>query len=161
MKQSAMKPRSAAKKMLLLGGYFASIWDKEGQRRYMEKSSIRDKEGQRRYMEKLSIIGGFDPYESERNECQDDVDLWPSATYIHLGMYLLVNPSPYTGEDLMNYKSLDCYINFVSGWVREVFVRKVNDKRVIIVKVSHTCLDHQGIVPTYVCIVILQVNHSH
>ena len=50
MKQSAMKPISAAKKMmLLLGGYFASI---------------RDKEGQRRYMEKLSIIGGFDPYET-------------------------------------------------------------------------------------------------
>ena len=71
MKQSAMKPISAAKKMLLLGGYFASI---------------RDKAGQRRYMEKLSIIGGFD---------------------------------------------------FVSGWVREVFVRKVNDKRVVIVKVSH------------------------
>ena len=61
----------------------------------------------------------------------------PSTTYIHLGMYLLVNPSPYTGEDLMNYKSLDCYINFVSGWVREVFVRKVNDKRVVIVKVMH------------------------
>ena len=107
------------------------------------------------------IFGGFDPYESERNEWQDDVDLWPRTTYIHLGMYLLVNPSPYTGEDLMNYKSLDCYINFVSGWVREVFVRKINDKRVVIVKVSHTCLDHQAIVPTYVCIVILQVNHSH
>ena len=161
MKQLAMKPISAAKKMLLLGGYFASTRDKEGQRRYMEKPSIRDKEGQRRYMEKLSIIGGFDPYESERNEWQDDVDLWPSTTYIHLGMYLLVNPSPYTGEDLMNYKSLDCYINFVSGWVREVFVRKVNDKRVVIVKVSHACLDHQAIVSTYVCIVILQVNHSH
>ena len=127
--------------MLLLGGYFASIRDKEGQTRYMEKPSIRDKEGQRRYMEKLSIIGGFDSYESERNEWQDDVDLRPSTTYIHLGMYLLVNPSPYTGEDLMNYKSLDCYIYFVSGWVREVFVRKVNDKRVVIVKVSHACLD--------------------
>ena len=59
-------------------------------------------------------------------------------------MYLFVNPSPYTGEDLMNYKSLDCYINFVSGWVREVFVRKVNDKRVVIVSVSHACLDHKG-----------------
>ena len=46
----------------------------------------------------------------------------------------------------MNYKSLDCYINFVSGWVREVIVRKVNDKRVVIVKVSHACLDHQAIV---------------
>ena len=59
MKQSAMKPISAAKKMLLLGGYFASIRDKEGQRRYMEKPSIWDKEEQRRFVKKLSIIGGM------------------------------------------------------------------------------------------------------
>ena len=85
----AMKPTSAAKKKLLLGDYF---------------SSLRDKEEQRRYMEMVSVISGFDPYESERNEWQDDVDLWPSITYIHLGMSLLVNPSPYTGEDLMNYE---------------------------------------------------------
>ena len=136
--------------MLLLGGYFASIRDKEGQRSSTWKSppyGIKDKEDT---WKSSVIIGGFDPYESERNEWQDDVDLWPSTTYIHLGMYLLVNPSPYTGEDLMNYKSLDCYINIVSGWVREVFVRKVNNKRVVIVKVSHACLDHQAIVSTYV-----------
>ena len=81
--QSAQKPISAAKKMLLLGGYFASIRDKEGQRRYMEKPSIRDK-GQRRYMEKLSIIGGFDPYESERNEWQDDVVSRSQTLYLPL-----------------------------------------------------------------------------
>ena len=125
-----------------------TILDSRGQGVVMEKPSIRDKEGQRRYMKKLSIIGGFDTYESERNEWQDDVDLWPSTTCTHLGMYLLINPSPYTGEDLMNYKSLACYINFVSCWVREVFVMKVDDKRVVIVEVSHACLDHQAIVPT-------------
>ena len=32
-------------------------------------------------------------------------------------------------------------------------MRKVNDKRVIIAKVSHACLDHQANVATYVCIV--------
>ena len=36
-------------------------------------------------MENLSVIGGCDPYESERNEWQDDVDSWPSITYIHHG----------------------------------------------------------------------------
>ena len=41
----------------------------------------------------------------------------------NLGMYLLVTPSPYSEEDLMNYKSLDCYKKFLSGWVREVLVR--------------------------------------
>ena len=76
-----------------------------------------------------------DPYEVPRNEWQDDVDLWPAITYIHLGMYLLLTPSPYTGEDLMNYKSLDCYKNFVSGWVREVLVKEFSDMRVVVGKV--------------------------
>ena len=55
--------------------------------------------------------------------------LWPSVTHVNLGMYLLVTPSPYNGEDLLNYKSLDCYKNFLSGWVREVLVRSVTDDK--------------------------------
>ena len=46
---------------------------------------------------------------------------WPDVTYIHVGMYLLFSLSPYTQDQLMNYKSLDCYQNFANGWVREVF----------------------------------------
>ncbi len=87
---------------LLLEGYFSSLGVQMG-----------------RYLAKLSVINGFDPYESERKDWNDDVDLWPGITYVHLGMYLLATPSPYTGEDLLNYKSLDCYVNFISGWVRK------------------------------------------
>ena len=87
-------------------------------------------------MDKLSVIGGLDPYETGKNEWIDDVDLWPSVTCVHIGMYLLVTPSPYTGEDLINYKSLDCYINFISGWVREILLKEVEDKRVVIAKVT-------------------------
>ena len=63
----------AAKKKLLLGGYFASMQDSDGKARYIDK---------------LSILGGFDPYESERAQWLDDVDLWPLSIlqctcYIH------------------------------------------------------------------------------
>ena len=75
-------------------------------------------------------MGGLDPYETERKEWKDDVELWLSITHVNLGMYLLVIPSPYSGEDSLNYKSLDCYQNFLSGWVREVLVRSVTDDKV-------------------------------
>ena len=104
---------------------------------------MKDEDAKKRYLHKLQVIGGLDPYETEKNEWEDDVDLWPSITYVNLGMYLLVTPSPYSGEDLMNYKSLDCYRNFLSGWVREVLVRCVTDdkdmeKRVVTAKVCIT-----------------------
>ena len=59
----------------------------------------------------------------------DGVDTWPSITHIQVGVYLLCTPSPYTNEELLNYKSLDPYINFVSGWVREVLVKITFDRR--------------------------------
>ena len=69
------------------------------------------------------------------------VHLWPSITYVNLGMYLLVTPSPYSGEDLMNYKSLDCYKKFLYGWVREdlsQMMRACMEKGVVTAKVCIT-----------------------
>ena len=80
-------------------------------------------------------INGQDPYEIPKNEWLHDLDSWPSVTYIHIGMYLLFNASPYTQEQLMNYKSLDCYQNCAIGWVREVFSEKFGENRLLIAKV--------------------------
>ena len=61
-------------------------------------------------------------------------------------MYLLVTPSLYTGENLLNYKSLNSYKNLLSGWVGEVLVRSVGDeggeKRVVIAKICTECIYH-------------------
>ena len=81
------------------------------------------------------MIDGLDPYETAKNEWLHNVDSWPSVTSIQIGMYLLVTPNPYTGKDLVNYKSLDCYINFLSGWVREILVNQQGDNGVVIAKV--------------------------
>ena len=100
-------------------------------------TSIQDQDTKKWYLDKLGVIGGLDPYETVRNEWQDDVDLWPAITSVHIGMYmyLLVTPSPYTGEELKNYKSLDCYISFLSGWMREILVKAIDDTIIIIAKV--------------------------
>ena len=101
-------------------------------------SSLQDADSRKRYEDKLSIIGGVDPYETCRSEWLDDVDLWPNVTSVNIAMYLLITPSPYTGDDLMNYKSMDCYNHFLSGWVREILVKvPKDDLRLVIAKVSY------------------------
>lgn len=99
-------------------------------------ATIADADSKKRYADKLDLVNGIDPYEIPRSEWQDNVDLWPAITHVHVCMYLILSPSPYTKEDLLNYKSLDCYQNFVRGWVREVLVKTVDAKRIVIGKVS-------------------------
>ena len=100
-------------------------------------AEIADEECRLRYTSKLAIIKNIDPYEIPKGEYKDDVDMWPATTYIHVGMYLVFTPSPYTGEDLLNYKSMECYQRFTSGWVRDIFVKDIDDKRIVIAKVCY------------------------
>ena len=69
-------------------------------------------------------MDGIDPYEIAK-EWEDDVNLWPAVTHVHVCMYLILTPSPYSQSDLLNYKSLDSYQTFVKGWVRQVLVKSV------------------------------------
>ncbi|KAL9963240.1 hypothetical protein ACROYT_G032420 [Oculina patagonica] len=114
--------------------------------------SLKQKECRERYAAKLNDINGQDPYEIPRKEWLDDFDTWPNVTYIHVGMYLLFSASPYTKEQLMNYKSLDCYQNFANGWVREVFSRKFGENRLLIGKVNHSQrMSEKPLTPWVVC----------
>ena len=90
-----------------------------------------------RYQAKIRLIDGIDPYEVAKKEWRDDVDLWPAITHVNACMYLILTPSPYSDQDMLNYKSLDSYQNFVKGWVRQVLTKKAGpDKRIVIGKVS-------------------------
>ena len=88
-----------------------------------------------RYRDKVAIISGVDLHKISQNEWMDNFDLWPADTHIHIGKYLLLNPSPYSKDDLLNYKSLDSYINFIFGWVREVLVK--NTKQLFLLRHLH------------------------
>ena len=67
-------------------------------------------------------------------------------------MYLIATPSPYTKEQLLNYKSLDSYQNFVCGWVCEVHVTVVSDgingTKLVISKVSKLLEVHVLLIST-------------
>ena len=118
-------------------------------------SEIADEDCRKRYEEKISNIR-MDPYDADKTSFSDNVDLWPAITSIHVGMYLVFSPSPYTGDDLLNYKSMDCYKNFLSGWVREILVKAVDEKkRVVIAKVGCCFLK---IVASYIKLIIVKFN---
>ena len=96
------------------------------------KASITDTKSRQRYKEKLGLLGGRDPYKIPRSDWQDNMDLWPSTMYIHVGMYLV-----FSGDDLLNYRSLECYQRFTAGWVRDILVSaKAGGQRVLTAKVS-------------------------
>ena len=43
----------------------------------------------------------MDPNEVAKNEWKDDVDLWPAVTHVHVCMYLILTPSPYSEKDML------------------------------------------------------------
>lgn len=68
-----------------------------------------DTESKKWYADKLKLMNGSDPYEVPRDEWEDNMDMWPAITYVHVCMYWILCPSPYTKDDMLNYKSLDSY----------------------------------------------------
>ena len=51
---------------------------------------------------KLDLVNGIDPYEIPMIKWEDNIDLWPAITHIHVCMYLILCLSPYTKKDLLN-----------------------------------------------------------
>ena len=45
----------------------------------------------------------------------DSIDKWIAISYVHVCMYLILYPSPYTKGNILNYKGLD---SFQNGWWR-------------------------------------------
>ena len=95
-------------------------------------ATLTSEESQTRYSDKLKLVDGI---EVKKNEWRDDLDLWPAITHVHVCMYLILTPSPYSDNDMLNYKSLESYQNFVKGWVRQILVKPVVNKRIVIGKV--------------------------
>ena len=59
-------------------------------------STIVESECKQRYADRLMLMSGHDPYEIPKEEWQDSIDMWPAITYVHVCMYLILYPSPYT-----------------------------------------------------------------
>ena len=65
------------------------------------EDSVRNVEDKKRYCKKHALIDGEDPNAVPKGEWLNGVDCWPAITYIHVGLYLLFTPSPYTKEEIL------------------------------------------------------------
>ena len=82
-----------------------------------------------RYRQKNQLAGGRDPYEiadSEFRPVSDFGDL-PQVPNMDIIIDCIFSPSPYSGQPLKAYKSLDAYKYFVAGFVRDFKVTRLCD----------------------------------
>ena len=78
-----------------------------------------------RYFQKLKDIGMDNcPYEIPADAWVDDPTTWPDLEYPEVYEYLINTPGVFTKEAMQNRKSLEAHNQFVSGWVRTVYLYK-------------------------------------
>lgn len=93
---------------------------------------LSDKEKQR-YYKKIDILG-FDPYllpNQLLTPLKSVVNL-PNMSFGDIYIYLVHNPSPYSGESLKAYKSTEAYMYFKSGWVNDPRVYHLEMKKLLL-----------------------------
>ena len=78
----------------------------------------------------LGIAATDDPYAS--GEFQDAMGLWPP---VHIFCYFIERPGVYTQQELLQWKQLDAYNYFKSGFVRAVKIWDLkNNSQCLILK---------------------------
>ena len=87
-----------------------------------------------RYVEKLDFIGGIDPFQTANvGELDDHL---PDVDASDLVSYLVLQTSFVTAKQFKARKGLEAY-QFISGWVKDVYNRKVHEKHLITARVSY------------------------
>jgi len=84
-------------------------------------------EAKARYQEKIDLIGGVDPFLGNVT-AGELFDGYPPVEDCDLVSYLVLRTSFITMSQYKARKGLDAYNQFVSGWIKEVKIRKISDK---------------------------------
>lgn len=90
----------------------------------------------KRFKEKISIINFENPYEWDLKYASANPEDYPLCNLWSIGRYLVYKTSYYTQRDFDAFKSLEAYKQFACGWARDIFVKIINEKHVVVGKVS-------------------------
>ncbi|XP_070547277.1 uncharacterized protein [Ptychodera flava] len=92
-----------------------------------------------RYMQKIELCDFIDPYTLQNKQLSPDPKRFPEVQYPDIVNYLVLQTSFCTGEQVKNWKSMDAYNFFISGWVQPLFSKTLTgDKILILGRVNHS-----------------------
>ena len=76
-----------------------------------------------RYLQRLKVLGlADDPYlETKLERFTDQMTAWPQIEFDHIFGYFIKRPGVFTQEELLDWKSLQAYNFFQSGFVCILF----------------------------------------
>ena len=90
-----------------------------------------DPVAKKRYLKRLELLGlteKDDPYleENQLKRFSDSMSAWPQIEYGHIFGYFIRRPGVYSQQELLDWKSLQAYNFFQSGFVQTVLTWTVN-----------------------------------
>jgi hypothetical protein len=80
-----------------------------------------------RCIEKIKFCDGIDPYRLKKSDFSYNHDDFPFITFPDISNYLVLSMSFYTTQQMKAFKSMEAYNFFVSGWVKDVGSKNLND----------------------------------
>lgn len=101
----------------------------------MEHLEHLSKDEKERYKMKISLINNVDPYKSSL-DLSSDFNTAPDVSWGDVYNYLVHSHSAYTMEQFKAFKSLEAYKYFKCGWVKSMGWTRINDRALLVGKVS-------------------------
>lgn len=88
-----------------------------------------------RYAQKVKLCDNVDPFTIDSKTSSREMQLLPRVTYLDAYNYLVFKTSFYTHQSLSAFKSLESYKLYENGWVRDMYLHRVDSKTIVIAKV--------------------------
>ena len=88
---------------------------------------------QERYKIKIAQCEGTDPYTVKKAICRNKIDNYPAVLFLDICNYLVLQTSFYTTKQMKAYKSMEAYNNFISGWVKEIGTKRLQNNSALLI----------------------------
>lgn len=84
-----------------------------------------------RYDEKILKCCGIDPYVLKEKELSYNRNDFPDITLLDITNHMIHSVSPFTKKQFKNYKGMEAYSFFESGFVLNIGSKKQNDTAIL------------------------------